>query len=96
MNEIKNFKIKDIEFEIGSFDSEKEIEFCMSDDNMRTMAVWMNSNQVNELINHLVKCLKFIKEPIEVLNVAPNKCAKCGASGLSSGKPFCTDNFCNG
>lgn len=26
----------------------------------------------------------------------PPNCSKCGRSGYSSGKPFCTDDFCNG
>jgi ArsR family metal-binding transcriptional regulator len=26
----------------------------------------------------------------------PSNCSKCGRSGYSSGKPFCTDDFCNG
>lgn len=26
----------------------------------------------------------------------PPNCAKCGRSGYSSGKPFCTDDFCKG
>ena len=27
--------------------------------------------------------------------LSPPDCSKCGRSGYSSGKPFCTDDFCN-
>ena len=70
MDEIKTFKRKEIEFEIGSFDNDKEIEFCMSTDYEGAVAsTWLTANQVNELINHLAKCLRSVKEPIELLNV---------------------------
>ena len=70
MNDIKTFKIKEIEFEIGSFDNDKEIEFCMSKDYEGAVAsTWLTPNQVNELINHLAQCLRSIKEPIELLEV---------------------------
>ena len=70
MNDIKTFKRKGTEFEIGSFDNDKEIEFCMSKDSEGAVAsTWLNANQVNELINHLAKCLKSVKEPIELLEV---------------------------
>ena len=70
MNDIKTFKRKGTEFEIGSFDNDKEIEFCMSKDSEGEVAsTWLNANQVNELINHLAQCLKSVKEPIELLEV---------------------------
>lgn len=70
MNEIKTFKRKEIEFEIGSFGNDKEIEFCMSKDYEGAVAsTWLTTNQVNELINHLAKCLRSVNEPIELLNV---------------------------
>lgn len=68
MNDIKTFKRKEIEFEISSFDNDKEIEFCMSKDYEGTVAsTWLTANQVNELINHLAQCLRSINEPIELL-----------------------------
>ena len=70
MDEIKTFKRKETEFEIGSFDNDKEIEFCMSKDYEGTVAsTWLTANQVNELINHLAKCLRSVNEPIDLLNV---------------------------
>jgi len=70
MNDIKTFKRKGTEFEIGSFDNDKEIEFCMSKDSEGALVyTWLNANQVNELINHLAQCLRSVKEPIELLEV---------------------------
>lgn len=68
MNEIKTFKRKEIEFEIGSFDNDKEIEFCMSKYYEGAVAsTWLTANQVNELINHLAQCLRSVNEPIDLL-----------------------------
>ena len=67
MNDIKTFTRKDVELEIGSFDRDKEIEFCMSKDGNVKSATWLTANEINELINHLAKCLKSIREPIDLL-----------------------------
>ncbi len=68
MNKIKTFKRKETEFEIGSFDNDKEVEFCMSTDEERSAtSIWLTPNQVNELINHLAQCMMAINEPIDLL-----------------------------
>jgi hypothetical protein len=70
MNDMKTFKRKETEFEIGSFDNDKEVEFCMSTDQEKSVtSTWLTPNQVNELINHLAQCLRSINEPIELLEV---------------------------
>lgn len=59
--------------------------------------------QMHEFIDYF-GCMGFRLAKLVDLNIfifvqellTPTKCSKCGASGLSSGKPFCTDDFCNG
>jgi len=65
MDEIKTFRACGVDFEIGSFDIDKEIKFSISA-HERT-STWLTANQVNELINHLADCLRSVNEPIELL-----------------------------
>jgi hypothetical protein len=67
MSETLNFKKKENEFEVSSFDSDKEIEFSILRYNHMVGSMFLNPNEINELITHLTKCLRSINEPIEVL-----------------------------
>ena len=51
-----------------------------------------NENYDAELTNATIEA----GEPIVSGQLPPPNCSKCGRSGYSLGKPFCTDVFCNG
>lgn len=62
MENIKTFKRRHTQFEIGSFDKDKEIEFCMSENlGDRDITIYLDYNEVVEVINHLTKCIESIK-----------------------------------
>ena len=64
----KTFKRKETEFEIGSFDQDKEIEFCMwKDFESQSVSIWLSANQVTELITHLAQCLKSANDHVDIL-----------------------------
>ena len=66
--EIKTFTRQGTEFEIGSFDFGKEIEFCISTEDRQILSMWLTPSQTNELINYLAQRLRVINEPIELLS----------------------------
>ena len=48
---------------VGSFDQDKEIEFSISEYGYDyNYSVYLSPNQINELVSHLLQCLKDIKE----------------------------------
>ncbi len=65
MDEIKTFRACGVDFEIGSFDIDKEIKFSILA--RERTSTWLSANQVNKLINHLAECLRSVNEPIELL-----------------------------
>lgn len=65
MSNIKTFKNEQTEFEINSFDGDKEIRFCISHDGYEKSVIFLTYNQVKELRNHLGNCFKDINEAIE-------------------------------
>lgn len=72
MQNVLTFIQGNLKFVINSFDKEDEIEMSLHDKDDNTLGIfWLDKNQIDSLISHLVNQMKHIKEPIKCLSAQP-------------------------